>query len=336
MEEPHRQRQQHGREPHDARRGVAKVVTAVAKGDLSKRLVVEAKGELGELAELINDTTQTLGILADQVTAVAREVGTEGKLGGQARGSGAAGTWRDLVDNVNQLADSHTDQIRAMAEVATAVTEGDLTRSITVEAQGEVLQLEERVNQMVVHLRETTQKNREQDWLKTNLAKFSAMMQGQRSIESVSRVIMSELTPLVHASHGAFFVMDEGEGKTLRMLATYAYKERKHVASRFRLGEGVVGQAALEKKSILLSKVPMDYIQVTSGLGEAPPLNLIVLPVLFEDDVRAAIELASFEPFSQLHRLFLEQLTESIGVVLEHDRGQRANGGAARAVAVPR
>jgi CheY-like chemotaxis protein/signal transduction histidine kinase/HAMP domain-containing protein len=297
-------------------RGIIKLVTAVANGDLSQKFTMDAQGEIAALADTLNTMTDTLRAFASEVTRVGREVGTEGKLGGQAKVPGASGTWRDLVDNVNQLADSLTNQIRAMAEVATAVTEGDLTRSITVEAQGEVMQLKERVNQMIVNLRETTLKNREQDWLKTNLAKFSGMMQGQKSLESVSRMIMSELTPLVQASHGAFFFMDEGEGKTLRLLATYAYKERKHVANRFRLGEGVVGQAALEKKSILLSRVPSDYIQVTSGLGEAAPLNLIVLPVLFEDEVRAVIELASFEPFSQIHRLFLEQLTESIGVVL--------------------
>ncbi|MBS2020394.1 MAG: response regulator, partial [Deltaproteobacteria bacterium] len=297
-------------------RGIIKLVTAVASGDLSQKFTMDAQGEIASLADTLNVMTDTLRAFASEVTRVAREVGTEGKLGGQAKVPGAAGTWRDLVDNVNQLADSLTNQIRAMAEVATAVTEGDLTRSITVEAQGEVLQLKERVNEMIVNLRDTTQKNREQDWLKTNLAKFSGMMQGQKSLESVSRMIMSELTPLVQASHGAFFFMDEGEGKTLRLVATYAYKERKHVANRFRLGEGVVGQAALERKSILLSRVPSDYIHVTSGLGEAPPLNLIVLPVLFEDDVRAVIELASFEPFSAIHRIFLEQLTESIGVVL--------------------
>ncbi len=297
-------------------RGIIKLVTAVASGDLSQKFTMDAQGEIAALADTLNTMTDTLRAFASEVTRVGREVGTEGRLGGQAKVPGAAGTWRDLVDNVNQLADSLTNQIRAMAEVATAVTEGDLTRSITVQAQGEVLQLKERVNQMIVNLRETTQKNREQDWLKTNLAKFSGMMQGQKNLESVSSMIMSELTPLVQASHGAFFVMDEVEGKTLRLLATYAYKERKHVANRFHLGEGVVGQAALEKKAILLTKVPHDYIQVTSGLGEAPPLNLIVLPVLFEDEVRAVIELASFEPFSPIHRLFLEQLTESIGVVL--------------------
>jgi hypothetical protein len=297
-------------------RGIIKLVAAVASGDLSQKFTMDAQGEIAGLADTLNVMTDTLRAFAGEVTRVAREVGTEGKLGGQAKVPGAAGTWRDLVDNVNQLADNLTVQIRAMAEVATAITEGDLTRSITVEAQGEVLQLKERVNQMIVNLRETTLKNREQDWLKTNLAKFSGMMQGQKSLESVSRMIMSELTPLVQASHGAFFIMDEGEGKTLRLLATYAYKERRHVANRFRLGEGIVGQAALEKKSILLTRVPSDYIHVTSGLGESPPLTILVLPVLFEDEVRAVIELASFEPFSPIHRIFLEQLSESIGVVL--------------------
>jgi signal transduction histidine kinase/CheY-like chemotaxis protein/HAMP domain-containing protein len=297
-------------------RGIIELVTAVARGDLSRKFTMDAQGEMAALADTLNTMTDTLRAFASEVTRVAREVGTEGKLGGQARVPGAAGTWRDLVDNVNQLADNLTNQIRAMAEVATAITEGDLTRSITVEAQGEVLQLKERVNQMIVTLRETTQKNQEQDWLKTNLAKFSGMMQGQKSLESVSRMIMSELTPLVQASHGAFFVLDDVEGKGLRLLATYAYRERKHVATRFRLGEGLVGQAALERKSILLTRVPGDYIAISSGLGEAAPLNVIVLPVLFEDEVRAVIELASFEPFSAIHRIFLDQLSESIGVVL--------------------
>ena len=298
-------------------RGIIKLVTAVANGDLSQKFTMDAQGEMAALADTLNTMTDTLRAFGSEVTRVAREVGTEGKLGGQAKVPGVQGTWRDLVDNTNQLADNLTNQIRAMAEVATAITEGDLTRSITVEAQGEVAQLKERVNQMIANLRDTTTKNREQDWLKSNLARFGGLMQGQKTLESVSRLIMSELTPLVAASHGAFFVMDDSEGsKALRLLASYAYRERKHVANRFRLGEGLVGQAALEKKSILLTRVPSDYIQISSGLGEAPPMNVIVLPILFEDDVRAVIELASFEPFSAIHRIFLEQLSESIGVVL--------------------
>ncbi|ATB50771.1 HAMP domain-containing protein [Corallococcus macrosporus] len=299
-------------------RGIVKVVTAVANGDLTQKLAVEAKGEVAALAETINNMTDTLGTFADQVTTVAREVGIEGKLGGQARVPGARGTWRQLTDNVNQLAGTLTSQLRAISDVATAVTKGDLTRSITVVAEGEVAALKDNINQMIVNLRETTQKNQEQDWLKTNLAKFSGMMQGQKSLDAVSRLIMSELTPLVSAHHGAFFLVDGNEAGTplLKLTSTYAYRERKHIANRFRFGEGVVGQCALERKTILLTQVPPDYITISSGLGEAAPLNIIVLPVLFEGEVRAVIELASFHPFSAIHQIFLDQLTESIGVVL--------------------
>ncbi len=299
-------------------RGIVKVVTAVANGDLTQKLIgVEAKGEIAALADTINSMTETLSIFADQVSTVAREVGIEGKLGGQARVPAAAGTWRDLTDNVNQLAGNLTTQVRAISDVATAVTKGDLTRSIKVEALGEVAALSDNINQMIVNLKETTQKNQEQDWLKTNLAKFSSMMQGQKNLEAVSRMIMSELTPLVSAHQGAFFLMDSEEGAPLLKLTnTYAYRERKGVANRFRIGESLVGQCALEKKSILVTHAPHDYIHISSGLGEAPPFNIIVLPILFEGEVKAVIELASFNAFSSIHQIFLDQLTESIGVVL--------------------
>src|SRR5687767_11332339 len=215
------------------------------------------------------------------------------------------------------MANSLTLQVRAIADVATAVTRGDLSRQITVEAQGELDQLKNNLNQMIANLKDTTEKNTEQDWLKTNLAKFSRMMQGQKDLESVSKLIMSELTPLVSAHHGAFYIMDrEDNAPVLKLIASYAYKERKHVGNRFLLGEGLVGQAALEKKPILLTNVPPDYIYITSGLGEAPPRNILVMPVLFEGEVKAVIELASFLPFSQIHQLFLDQLGESVGVVL--------------------
>ncbi len=298
-------------------RGIVKVVTAVANGDLTQKLVVDAKGEVAALADTINSMTDTLGTFAQQVSTVAREVGIEGKLGGQAKVPGARGAWRQLTDNVNQLAGNLTSQVRAISEVATAVTKGDLTRSISVDAQGEVAALKDNINQMIVNLKETTQKNTEQDWLKTNLAKFSGMMQGQKNLEAVSRLIMSELTPLVSAHHGAFFLMDMEDGQPVAQLtSSYAYRERKNVANRFQLGESLVGQCALEKKTILLTHVPPDYIRITSGLGEASPLNVIVLPVLFEGEVKAVIELASFHPFSAIHQIFLDQLTESIGVVL--------------------
>jgi len=298
-------------------RNVADVTTAVANGDLSQKITVEAQGEILSLKNTMNNMVDRLRVFADEVTRVAKEVGTEGNLGGQAEVPGVSGTWKALTDNVNAMANSLTVQVRNIADVATAVTKGDLTRQITVNAQGELDELKQNINQMIGNLRETTKQNQEQDWLKTNLAKFSRMMQGQKDLESVSRLIMSELTPLVSAHHGAFFIMDsDAHGSLLKLIASYAYRSRKHVANRFAIGEGLVGQSALEKQPILLQNVPDDYIQITSGLGEAPPRNIIVLPVLFEGEVKAVIELASFLPFSKIHQTFLDQLTETIGVVL--------------------
>ncbi|PWU18539.1 MAG: hybrid sensor histidine kinase/response regulator, partial [Bdellovibrio sp.] len=298
-------------------RGIVKVVTAVANGDLSQKFVLEAKGEVAALAETINNMTDTLRTFADQVTTVAREVGIEGKLGGQAKVPGAAGTWKDLTDNVNQLAGNLTSQVRAIAEVSTAVTKGDLTRSITVEAQGEVAALKDNINQMIGNLKDTTQKNTEQDWLKTNLAKFSSMMQGQRSITSVAQLIMSEVTPLVDACLGTFFIADgENEQLSLNMIANYAFSERKNLAHKFKLREGLVGQCAFEKRKILLTNPPEDYVRISSSLGEASPANIVVLPVLFEGELKAVIELASFKPFSENFLNFLAQLMDSIGVIL--------------------
>ncbi|MBE9127034.1 MULTISPECIES: response regulator [unclassified Coleofasciculus] len=298
-------------------RGIAKVVTAVANGDLKRKLSLNAKGEMQALADTINEMIETLATFADQVTTVAREVGIEGKLGGQAKVPGAAGTWRDLTDNVNELAANLTRQVRAIAEVATAVTKGDLTRSISVEAQGEVAGLKDNINQMIANLRETTRKSTEQDWLKTNLAKFSRILQGHRSLETVSKLILSELAPLVGAQQGVFYLMNsEDDQSVLKLFSTYAYRERKHLANRFHLGEGLVGQCALEKERILLTEVPNDYIKISSGLGEATPLNVVVLPVLFEGQVTAVIELASFQYFREIHLTFFDQLTESIAIVL--------------------
>ncbi|MGF1981436.1 MAG: HAMP domain-containing protein [Nostoc sp. CmiSLP01] len=298
-------------------RGIARVVTAVANGDLKRKLMLDAKGEIETLAETINEMIDTLATFANQVTTVAREVGIEGKLGGQARVPGAAGTWKDLTDNVNELAATLTTQLRAIAEVATAVTKGDLTRSIAVEALGEVAILKDNINQMIANLRETTQKNTEQDWLKTNLAKFTRMLQGQRDLETVSKLILSELAPLVGAQHGVFYLMDAAENSSyLKLISSYAYRERKHLANRFYMGEGLVGQCALEKERILLTEVPNDYIKIGSGLGEGTPLNAVVLPVLFEGQVTAVIELASFRRFSEIHLTFFDQLTESIAIVL--------------------
>ncbi len=297
-------------------RGIASVVTAVAEGDLKRKLTVDAKGEIAALADTINEMIDTLATFADQVTNVAREVGVEGKLGGQARVPGAAGLWRDLTDNVNQLAANLTTQVRSIAEVATAVTKGDLTQSITVGASGEVASLKDNINEMIRNLRDTTLKNAEQDWLKTNLAKFTRMLQGERDLTTVSNMILSEIAPLVSAQRGVFYTVDDDGDPALDLVASYAFTERKHLSNRFRLREGLVGQVAYEKKRILLTNVPSDYITIGSGLGEAPPLNIIVLPVLFEQEVKAVIELASFSRFSETHQSFLDQLTESIGIVL--------------------
>ncbi|HEY9871056.1 MAG TPA: response regulator, partial [Candidatus Obscuribacterales bacterium] len=298
-------------------RGIAGVVTAVANGDLKRKLVLMAKGEIAALSDTINEMIDTLATFADQVTTVAREVGVEGKLGGQAKVPGAAGTWRDLTDNVNQLAANLTTQVRSIADVATAVTKGDLTRSIDVEAQGEVAVLKDTINEMIRNLKDTTQKNQEQDWLKTNLAKFTRMLQGQRDLLAVANLILSELAPLVTAQHGVFYMNESENGETVfKLLGSFAYRERKHLSNRFRLREGLVGQCALEKQRILLTEVPPDYIKISSGLGEATPRNIVVLPVIFEGQVMAVIELASFHPFSEIHLAFLDQLTESIGIVL--------------------
>ena len=298
-------------------RGIAKVVTAVANGDLKRKLVLETKGEIAELADTINAMIDTLATFADQVTTVAREVGIEGKLGGQARVPGAAGIWKDLTNNVNQLTATLTTQVRAIAEVATAVTKGDLTRSIAVEAQGEVAELKDNINQMIANLRETTLRNNEQDWLKTNVARFTSMLQGQRDLLTVSKMVLSELAPLVNAQHGTFFINEgRAEDGVLKLIASYAYKERKNLSQVFRYGEGIVGQCALEKESIVLTNVPDDYITVSSGLGESAPRSIVVLPVLFEGQVKAVIELASFGKFSEIHLAFLDQLVESMGIVL--------------------
>ncbi len=298
-------------------RGIAKLVTGVANGDLRQKLQVETKGEIAALADTINGMIDTLATFADQVTRVAREVGTEGKLGGQAEVKGVAGIWKDLTDNVNQLAANLTTQVRAIAEVATAVTKGDLTRSIRVEARGEVAFLKDNLNEMIRNLRETTLKNAEQDWLKTNLARFTRMLQGQRDLITVSRLILSELAPLVEAHYGAFFLMDaSGETARLRLLAGYACSDSGSLPREFLLGEGLVGQCAQERKRILLDNVPASYLRVESGLGGAAPASIVILPVLFEGQVKAVIELATLQSFSPSHVTFLDQLTESIGIVL--------------------
>jgi HAMP domain-containing protein/CheY-like chemotaxis protein/signal transduction histidine kinase len=297
-------------------RGIVKVVTAVANGELTQKLIVNAKGEVAALAETINNMTNTLATFADQVTTVAREVGVEGRLGGQANVPGAAGTWKDLTGNVNLLADNLTNQVRAIAEVATAVTKGDLTRSIQVEASGEVAELKDNINTMIDNLRLTTDRNTEQDWLKTNLARFTGMLQGQRDLTTVGRMLLSELSPLVNAQQGVIYQMGTEESAEMVLLSAFAGDGEDGHLRRLKLGEGLVGQCAAEKQRMLISDLPPNTISIRSGLFEAVPRNVIVLPVLFEDRVKAVIELASLSNFTTSHLAFLEQLTASIGIVL--------------------
>ncbi|GGA82893.1 HAMP domain-containing protein [Puia dinghuensis] len=300
-------------------RGIAKVVTAVATGNLKQKLSIVSRGEVAQLTDTINEMIDTLATFADQVTTVAREVGVEGRLGGQASVPGASGIWKNLTENVNQLAQNLTTQVRSISEVASAVTKGDLTRTIRVEAKGEVEALKDTINQMIANLKETTLRNQEQDWLKSNLAKFTQMLQGQKDLKTVTQRILSELAQVVTAHYGAFFILQQDEDTRedkLRLFAAYGYKSDKNIPTEFAIGEGLVGQVAFEKERIILSNVPGNYIKISSGLGRAKPANLIILPVLFENKVKAVIELASLDIFSETHLDFLSQLTESIGIVL--------------------
>ena len=297
-------------------RGIVKVVTAVANGELKQNLAVKSKGEVAALAETINNMTDTLAIFADQVTTVAREVGVEGRLGGQAAVPGAAGTWKDLTGNVNLLAANLTTQVRAIAEVATAVTKGDLTRSIQVDARGEVAELKDNINTMIDNLRLTTDRNTEQDWLKTNLAKFTNMLQGQRDLATVGRLLLSELTPLVNAQQGVIYQVESEELHTMRLLSAYADDSANGHPQRLRIGEGLIGQCAADKRRMLITDMPDRAVPIGSALFKVVPSNIIVLPVLFENQVKAVIELASVSQFTALQTMFLEQLTASIGIVL--------------------
>ncbi|GAA2447992.1 HAMP domain-containing protein [Streptomyces macrosporus] len=305
-------------------RNIAMVTTAIAKGDLTKKIDIEARGEILELKTTINTMVDQLSSFAEQVTRVAREVGTEGRLGGQARVDGVSGTWKDLTESVNEMAGNLTRQVRAIAAVAAAVTRGDHNVKIDVDAAGEILALQDNVNTMIATLRETTLANQEQDWLKGNLARISGLMQGRRDLEDVARLIMSELTPVVSAQHGAFFVAaptgsgaeigvgaSEDGSYELRMIGSYGYSPGT-MPTTFRPGESLVGTAAEEKRTVLVEHTPPGYLKISSGLGEAPPAHVIVLPLLFEGKVLGVIELASFQPFTQIQKDFLNQIAEMI------------------------
>ncbi|WP_246317669.1 HAMP domain-containing protein [Hyphomicrobium methylovorum] len=296
-------------------RGIVKVVTAVAEGDLKPKLTVKSKGEIAALAETINDMTDTLALFADQVTTVAREVGVEGRLGGQANVPGASGTWKDLTGNVNLLADNLTNQVRAIAEVTTAVTKGDLTRSIQVEARGEVAELKDYINTMIGNLRLTTERNTEQDWLKTNLARFTGMLQGQRDLVTVGKRLLSELVRLVNGHQGVIYQFDATSNQ-LKLLARYADDADQGFPERLEFGSGLIGQCALEKQRRLLTDIPPSTIPIDAVVFKAVPKSVIVLPVTFEGQIKAVISLSSLHDFEPAHLTFLEQLTVDIGIVL--------------------
>jgi len=297
-------------------RNIAEVTTAVATGDLSKKITVNVSGEILQLKETVNTMVDQLNAFAGEVTRVAREVGVEGRLGGQANVPGAAGTWKDLTGNVNLLADNLTNQVRAIAEVATAVTKGDLTRSIQVEARGEVAELKDNINTMIDNLRLTTDRNKEQDWLKTNLARFTGMLQGQRDLGTVGRLLLSELAPLVNAQQGVIYRMETDNSPGMILLSAYAENGENGHKKHLNLGEGLIGQCASEKRRMLITEMPLHAVPIRSGLFQAVPRSVIVLPVLFEDQVKAVIELASLGDFTASQLAFLEQLTSSIGIVL--------------------
>ena len=296
-------------------RNIAQVTTAVAQGDLSKKIDVDARGEILELKTTINTMVDQLSSFAAEVTRVAKEVGSEGRLGGQAEVEGVSGTWKRLTENVNELAGNLTRQVRAIAEVTSAVATGDLTRSISVEAQGEVADLKDNINAMVRSLRETTKANEEQDWLQTNLARIAGLMQGQRDLGVVADLVMNELIPLVGGQHGTFFLAEDSGGEArLRLLAGYGLRADLEAPSQFRLGQSLIGQVAKTRRPIVVTDLPADYVKISSGLGEAAPVNLMILPIVFEDQVLGVIEAGSFSRFTRVHQDFLEQLMETIGV----------------------
>ncbi|MFI7102858.1 HAMP domain-containing protein [Streptomyces sp. NPDC050161] len=297
-------------------RNIAQVATAVADGDLSKKIDVDARGEILELKTTLNTMVDTLSSFSSEVTRVAREVGSEGQLGGQARVEGVYGTWKKLTTSVNELALNLTTQVRAIAEVASAVTQGDMSGSISVEAQGEVAALKNNINLMVANLRETT---RAKDWLESNLTRIAGLMQGHRDLVEVADLILRELTPLVNAQFGAFFLAEAGAepGEGLEFIAGYGTGRAEvwhELPSRGAPGWGLVTEAATEKRRVLVEAVPADYITISSGLGAAPPASIVILPVLFEDQVLGVIELASLSRFSEVHLAFIDQFVSTIGV----------------------
>ncbi|MFD8480409.1 HAMP domain-containing protein [Kitasatospora sp. NPDC059673] len=327
-------------------RNIAQVTTAVARGDLTRKIDVDARGEILELKNTVNTMVEQLSSFAAEVTRVAREVGTEGRLGGQAEVEGVSGTWKRLTENVNELAGNLTRQVRAIGEVTGAVTAGDLTRSITVEASGEVADLKDNVNVMVESLRETTRANREQDWLKTHLARLTGLVQGRREPAAVAELLMDELCPLLDAQYGtcylaADYLAEDGgaqdgraedgraqdgraqdgraphgtEQPVLVRAAGYGHRAGDR-PRRFGLGESLIGQAGRSRRPIVLTDLPPGYAEIGSALGSATPRELLIQPITMEDRLLGVVEVATLHHFTDLHRDFLERLAQDIGTTL--------------------
>ena len=305
-------------------RNIAQVATAVAKGDLSKKIDVDARGEILELKTTINTMVDTLSSFSSEVTRVAREVGCEGQLGGQARVEGVHGTWKRLTTNVNELASNLTTQVRAIAEVASAVAQGDMSRSITVETQGEVAELKDNINLMVSNLRETT---RAKDWLESNLARLAALMQGHRDLVEVADLILRELTPLVNAQYGAFFLADPDEAE--RLAAHGRADQGARVHRRIRLcagrdhrdgrpagaGPGPAGGAGEEADPRGGGPAGLHQDQQRARARRRRPASSSSRSS-FEDKLLGVIELASFSRFSDVHLAFFDQFVNTIGVAI--------------------
>ncbi|WP_017616179.1 HAMP domain-containing protein [Nocardiopsis salina] len=297
-------------------RNISEVTTAVAGGDLTKKIDVNAQGEILELKTTVNTMVDQLSAFATEVTRVAYEVGNQGQLGGQAKVEGVSGTWKQLTDSVNGLAGNLTTQVRAIAAVANAVAKGDLTQNIMVDARGEMEQLKDNINLMVSNLRETTETQRDADWLKSNLNRISGHLQGHRDLNELSRLIMEEVTPLLEAQHGACYLpADMDNQKTFRFYAGYGFEpsEERRILKR---GVGLAGQAVEQRTELQIHNLPDGYVDVHSGLGGAQPQYLFILPIVSEERTLGVLEFAAYDEFKEIHKSFLRQLGSLVATTI--------------------
>ncbi|HLK80999.1 MAG TPA: HWE histidine kinase domain-containing protein [Xanthobacteraceae bacterium] len=301
---------------------LTRAVAAVAQGDLSHTLALgrdgrPLKGEFLQAATVVNAMMKQLRTLTSEVVRVAREVGTEGKLGGHIRAGEAAGVWKDLTNSVNAMASNLAAQVRNIADVAIAAVDGDLSKKVTVDVRGALAGLRDSINAMIASLRLVAERNIEEDWVETNLAKFASLLEGQRDISAVGRLLLSELTPLLDAQLGVIYRPETEKGVScLKVLAAYADDDGRLYSERIPLGAGVIGQCAIDKRRLLITQRPTHTVPTGFSMFKATPQNVVVLPVLFRKEVKAVIELASVSAFTTRQMTFLEQLAGRIGIVL--------------------